>query len=218
MFGLSRTRSRRRVAATLAAVTAVGAAAVATTGVSSATVAAQSQGKIDKSAVLKMGVGIGDNGGSALDPASPQNINPYDGMWMDLIYDVMIHDTPDGKGAPGLAAKWSTPDPSTVELVLQPNVKFSDGSPFNAAAVKGAWDRMLAANLPLLYANLKAITNVEAVNDNTIRLHLNKPIAQTLIDQELHHSFFLGVPSPAAIAEGNLNTKPVGAGPYTATG
>ena len=36
---------------------------------------------------------------------------------------------------PGLAVSWTQPTPSSVTLKLRPNVKFSDGTPFNADAV-----------------------------------------------------------------------------------
>src|SRR5437870_6306045 len=44
---------------------------------------------------------------------------------------------------PGLAASWDLPDPQTVVLKLQPNVKFHDGTDFNAEAVKWNLNRMM---------------------------------------------------------------------------
>src|SRR4051794_35815163 len=80
-----------------------------------APVGAQSGGKVDKAAILRFGVPIEENGGVFFDPANTgQTGNPTARLWQDLIYDTMIHNTPDGKGAPGLATKWTTPDPSTV--------------------------------------------------------------------------------------------------------
>jgi len=171
--------------------------------------------KVDKAAVLKFGVPIEENGGVFFDPANTgQTGNPTGRIWQDLIYDTMIHNTPDGKGAPGLATKWTTPDPSTVELTLRDGVKFSDGTPLNAAAVKGAWDRTLASPRPNVTPEIQSVSSIEAVNDNTIRIHLNKPIAKRFIDTELKTTVALAVPSPATIAAGTANTKPVGAGPY----
>ena len=176
--------------------------------------AAAAPPQVDKQAVLRVGVPIEANGGVEFDPNGPGNNaqNPSGRLWLDLIYDTMIHNTPDGKGEPGLATKWTTPDPSTVELTLREGVKFSDGTPFNAAAVKAAWDTV--PNRPNLVPNLQAITAVEVVDDNTVRIHLDKPIAQTLINEDLKNSNFLAVPSPTAAAAGNLSTDPVGAGPY----
>jgi ABC-type transport system substrate-binding protein len=181
---------------------------------SGAAVGAQ-KSKIDKTAVLRFGAAIEGNGGVWFDPHSPKASaqNPSPRLWTDLIYDTMIHNTPDGKGEPGLATKWTTPDPKTIELTLREGVTFSDGTPFNAAAVKKAWDQ-LPATRPNLTANPKSIASIEAVGENLIRLNLNAPLAQTLIDEDLKNSNFFAVPSPTAEAAGNLDAKPVGAGPY----
>ncbi|TMK59226.1 MAG: hypothetical protein E6G60_14995, partial [Actinobacteria bacterium] len=113
-----------------------------------------------------------------------------------------------GKIAPGLATKWATPDPQTVELTLREGVEFSDGAAFNAAAVKTAWERLLASSVPTIPAEIKAITNIEAVNDTTLRIRLSKPIAKVFVNETLENSFWLAVPSPAAAAAGTLNSKP----------
>jgi ABC-type transport system substrate-binding protein len=188
-------------------------ALLATPGVTGAAVVIQKKPVIDKTAVLRDAIPVGDQGGSSFDPlnATP---NPYNGQWMDLIYDVMIHDAPDGKGAPGLATKWSTPDASTAEFTLRQGVKFSDGTPFNAAAVKAAWEKIAKSPQTFIAPEVKAITSVDAVDDNTVRVHFSQPVAATFVDTLAHHSWFLAVPSPAAEAAGTLNTKPVGAGPY----
>ncbi len=155
---------------------------------------------------MRVGVPIEDNGGPWFDPDENSAAqNPSVRLWVDLIYDTMIHNTPDGKGEPGLATKWTTPDPSTVELTLRQGVKFSDGTPFDAAAVKAAWDKI--PNRPNQVPNIQAITEVEVVDDHTIRIHLDKPIAQTLINEDLKNSNYFAVSSPT----GEPN---VGAGPY----
>jgi ABC-type transport system substrate-binding protein len=205
---------RRRIAKPfIAAVALCAAALVVTTGVSGASVAAQKQ-KIDKNAVLRFSLALADQGGVGFDPANMRP-SPANNQFADGIYDVMIHDTPDGKGSPGLATKWTATDASTAELTLRQGVKFSDGTPFNAAAVKDAWTRAIAADQTTIEPpSVRAMTSVDAVNDNTVRVHFSQPIAQSFLDADVHHSAILGVPSPAAAAAGNLNSKPVGAGPY----
>src|SRR5262245_37562236 len=135
---------RSRVTAVVGVVGLCAAALVTTAGVTAADVAAQKQPKIDRDAVLRFALNLDAGGGATFDPVK-MGSNPVNAEWLDLIYDVMIHDTPDGKGSPGLATKWAATDPSTVELTLRDGVKFSDGSPFNAAAVQEAWTRLIAA-------------------------------------------------------------------------
>jgi peptide/nickel transport system substrate-binding protein len=169
--------------------------------------------KIDRSAVLTYAIPLAEQGGVGFDPAQLPP-NPNAAAWMNLIYDSMIRHTEDGKGAPGLAERWLTPDPQTVELTLRPGVKFSDGAPLNASAVKAAWERLLAANLPTTPADIKAATAIETVGDLTVRVRLSQPVATTWVNEYLRNSFWFAVPSPAAVAAGTLNSKPVGAGPY----
>src|SRR5205085_10169977 len=113
---------------------------------------AKSGGKVDRSAVLRFGVPLEDNGGVFFDPTGPNAAaaSPTNRLFLDLIYGVMILNTPDGKGAPGLATKRSAPDGNTVELTLREGVKLSDGADFNAAAVKAAWDKLLSSTRPNL--------------------------------------------------------------------
>jgi len=210
-----RTRSGGAIAKPLVAVIALCLTAlVATTGTTGAEVAAQKQKpKIDKNAVLRFALALADQGGVGFDPANMRP-SPANNQFADGIYDVMIHDTPDRKGSPGLATKWSAPDASTAELTLRQGVKFTDGTPFNADAVKQAWTKAIAADQSIDPPSVRAMTSVDAVNDNTVRVHFNQPVAQSFLDADVHHSAILGVPSPTAAAGGNLNSKPVGAGPY----
>ena len=209
-----RTRSSRSLVKAMVAVIAVCATALVTTsGVTGASVAAQKKPKIDKTAVLRFALAMADQGGVAFDPSNMRG-SPANNQFADLIYGVMIHDTADGKGSPGLATKWTAIDASTAELTLRQGVKFSDGAPFNAAAVKEAWTRAIAADQSIDPPTVRALTSVDAVNDNTVRVHFNQPVAQSFLDADVHHSAILGVPSPAAAAAGQLNSKPVGAGPY----
>ncbi len=201
--------SRRPLLIVLTAAVAFG--ALATVG---APAQAASE-KVDKAAVLRFGVPIEENGGVFFDPATPANIgNPTGRLWLDLIYDTMIHNTVDGEGAPGLATKWTTPDPSTVELTLRDGVKFADGTPWTAAAVKAGWERSIASSRPNKTDEIKSITAIEAPDDKTIRIRLSKPIAKQFINTELKNANFLAVPAPSSIAAGTVDSKPVGAGPY----
>ncbi len=55
---------------------------------------------------------------------------------MYAIFDTLVTIAPDGSLGPGLANSWTSPDAKTLELKLHPGVKFQDGEPFDAAAVR----------------------------------------------------------------------------------
>jgi peptide/nickel transport system substrate-binding protein len=208
-----RNRSGRSLAKSVVALIALCAAALVTTTTVTGASAAAKKPPIDKNAVLRFSLALADQGGVGFDPSNMRP-SPANNQFADGIYDVMIHDTPDGKGSPGLATKWSATDASTAELTLRQGVKFTDGAPFNANAVKEAWTRAIAADQTIDPPTVRVMTSVDAVNDNTVRVHFSQPVAQSFLDADVHHSAILGVPSPAAAAAGNLNSKPVGAGPY----
>lgn len=211
MFCTKRSRVRRGVLAVLAVAIAVGA-----TSVSAGTAgAAARSAKADPNAVLRFGVPFEDQGGPFFDPNSPKaSANPTPRIWMDLIYGTMIVETEDRKGAPGLATEWSAPDAQTVELTLRDGVKFSDGTPFNADAVVAAWTAFINGTRPNPSTDGEAFVGVEKIADNKVRMKFDKPVASNYINTVLKSANFLGVPSPTAVAKQNMDTAPVGAGPY----
>ena len=206
MFRTVRTGVRRSALAVLVVSIVLGTALAGTASAKKETV--------DKTGVLKVGLSIEDNGGVYFDTCSPRAAaNPSARMWMDLIYDTMLHPSSDGKPTPGLATKWSTPDPQTVELTLRDGVKFADGQPFNADAVVKAWSCLLTGQRPNRGSDIEAMTAVEKIDDQNVRIKLSKPIAANFINDALQNAVHLGVGSPA-VAPGTGDTKPVGAGPY----
>jgi ABC-type transport system substrate-binding protein len=152
----------------------------------------------------------------------PQHLDPVTGIracevaLLATVYDTLVRLNPDGTTAPGLAASWSSVDELTFEMKLQPNVKFHDGTPFNAAAVKAHIERGKTAPKSTITGDLAAITSVDVVDDLTLRMKLSAPRAGIL------PPIFAGragmVPSPAAVrAAGDTYgaSGGVGAGPFT---
>jgi len=61
------------------------------------------------------------------------------------IFDGLLRFDPDGNIEPALAVSWAWRDPLTVRLKLRPGIKFHNGEPFSAQAVKFTIDRYLDA-------------------------------------------------------------------------
>src|SRR5437764_3264800 len=55
---------------------------------------------------------------------------------------------------PALAASYEVMSPTRVRFKLRPNVKFHDGTPFNAEAVRFTFDRALNGKPPAPWASL----------------------------------------------------------------
>jgi peptide/nickel transport system substrate-binding protein len=131
------------------------------------------------------------------------------------VYDTLVDVDPQGNIVPVLAESWDTPDPQTYVLHLKQGVKFTDGTDFDAAAVKFNIDRHLdPQTASKQIGTLLSVASVEAVDTHTVKFNLKAPYAAFL------STFFdrVGfIASPTAVQQwGNKDygIHPVGAGPF----
>lgn len=100
-----------------------------------------------------------------------------------LIWDPLVLRDPDtGKILPHVATSWKTPTDRTWEFKIRKDVKFHNGNPLNAEAVRYTIeDRILNKELksPRL-PNFKWVKKVEVVDDNTFVIHTHEPYALAL--------------------------------------
>lgn len=89
-----------------------------------------------------------------------------------LIYETLVSYDKDHNIVPKLATSWEQIDNSTWKFILRKGVKFHDGTPFNAEAVKFSIERS-AAHQGKGYVGF--VKQVEIVDDYTVILHLEKP-------------------------------------------
>lgn len=68
-------------------------------------------------------------------------------------------------------------DGKTYTIKLRPGVKFNDGTPLDAKAVKTTLDHYMTAKESARAAELTAVDSVDAVDDQTVRLKLKTPFA-----------------------------------------
>ncbi len=131
--------------------------------------------------------------------------------------DSLVAMEPGGKAVPWLATSWDiSKNGREYTFHLKEGVKFTDGTPFDAAAVKANFDQMLkpetesATNLVYLSPIYKS---TEVVNPNTVKIVLKQPYSPLL--DVLSQAFF-GMESPKAMARGiKANClSPVGTGPF----
>jgi ABC-type transport system substrate-binding protein len=87
-----------------------------------------------------------------------------------LMYNGLVNLTPDQHIVPDLAESWTVAD-ATWTFKLRQGVKFHDGTPFNAAAVKYMFDRYLVNSEKVRRAGdwLPYLASVEAVDDATVQ-------------------------------------------------
>ena len=114
------------------------------------------------------------------------------------------------KPYPGLAASWKWPEPTTVEFELRRDVRFIDGVRFDAHAAKANIERLLRLQGPRINT-VASIEAAEAVDDFTLRLHLNAPDPTLLYNLGMSPGLMV---SPAAFDNPDLDLDPVGTGPW----
>jgi len=132
------------------------------------------------------------------------------------IYAGLLRLTPTGTYVPDLASKATVTDPQTIDITLRPGLVFSDGTTLDAAAVKAGIERNLGtANKGAFNASLFAISSIDVNDPKSLTLHFSTPAASTFYAQLADQDTF--IVSPTAAAAGDLDSKPVGAGPFVLT-
>jgi len=139
-----------------------------------------------------------------------------------LIYEGLISYSPDLEIRPGLALSWQQESPNSWTFKLRPGVKFHDGTPFNANAVKINFDRYLNPpkdQVGLGRLALAVLDRVDVIDDMTVRL-VTKKVDAFFIDRvadacggTTSWGFII---SPAAIERygADLSKIAVGTGPF----
>jgi peptide/nickel transport system substrate-binding protein len=109
---------------------------------------------------------------------------------------------------PGLATSWEVSDDGLIwTIYLRENVKFHDGSIFNAEAVKHNLERV-SERWPDLFGFIKSI---DVVDEYTIMVEHNEPFAPFIYSLAWPGAAMI---SPDAIDEEGKVTEPIGTGPF----
>lgn len=157
---------------------------------------------------------------SPQDPGSWDPIDTFLVNWASVatnIYDGLLYRGPDLKLVPALALSWEELDEGKrIRFHLREQVKFHNGEPFNAAAVKFTFDRLLGtegAKSPQR-SNYNAIERVEVIDDKTVDFHL-KNLDPVLLTKLASYGAMI-VPPKYIQEKGDdfFNTHPVGTGPF----
>jgi peptide/nickel transport system substrate-binding protein len=129
--------------------------------------------------------------------------------------DPLIAKDQSGKYVPGLAKSWTiSPDGLTWTFQLRDGVKFHDGTPFDAAAMKATFDRALdpATKSPIAGGLLGPVKSVATTDKSTLVLTLNQPFSP-LLDNLSDAGRMLPL-SPKAMNDADFGRKPISTGPW----
>lgn len=115
---------------------------------------------------------------------------------------------------PKLATAWEVLSPTRVRFKLRSGVKFHDGTPLNAAAVRFTFDRALRGTPPARWASLAgSLAGAEVVDDLTVDVITREPYGPILRTLAM---VYAGIVSPTAVqkAGADFSRAPVGTGPF----
>lgn len=134
------------------------------------------------------------------------------------LYDPLIRldPTDNTRYLPGLAERWEiSPDNKEFTFYLRKDVKFHDGTPFNAEAVKKSFERIIDPETKAFLAltALGPYESTEVIDEYTVRVKFSKPYGAfiNLLTEPL-----LAPISPTAVEKWGPEyaDHPTGTGPY----
>ena len=138
---------------------------------------------------------------------------PMAQLW-PLVFDSLLDRDYTGRIVPGLATSWRWVTPTLLELKLREGVKFSNGEPVDAHAVKFSFDRIFDPELKSQVRTLmKSIERAEVVDAHTVRLHTKTPDT-FLVPVLADWSFVIPPEYYRSHDSKHLARNPVGSGPY----
>ncbi len=154
---------------------------------------------------------------------APSGIDPHVnasselGIPLTSVYDTLVYQDPaHGEFVPGLAESCKiSDDGKTYTFTLRRGVKFHDGTPLNAVAVRANLDRIAnpATQSQKAIFMLGPYKDAEVVDDLTIAIHLGQPFAPLLDGLS---QVYLGIASPKALDRWGKDYQlhQVGTGPF----
>ncbi|MFN8524380.1 MAG: ABC transporter substrate-binding protein [Chloroflexota bacterium] len=131
------------------------------------------------------------------------------------MFDSLVYLDAQGKLQPQLATSWEATNPTTWTFKLRQGVKFHNGEPLDAGAVKFSLDRTLNPDQKSpTRPKIAAITKVDAPDPATLVITTKDPFA--LLPYTLVGFGAMPVPPKYVQEKGDkeVATKPVGTGPY----
>lgn len=129
-------------------------------------------------------------------------------FYLNLAYENLLTYDNDGNMVPKLATEWDVNnDENSITWTLRENVKFADGEPFNAEAVKRNIEEYQANNR----TETANIAECQIIDDTHIKMMMAEPNSSTLESV----GFFVYYMSPKALENpSSLDAATCGTGPF----
>jgi peptide/nickel transport system substrate-binding protein len=152
--------------------------------------------------------------------ADPPNLDPavssafVDRQVQNQIYDKLVDINSQLKIVPMLATAWKVSElGTTYTFTLRQNIKFHDGTTFDASVVKYNLERYMTLETSRRKGELASIKDIKVLNPTTIQLNLKFPFAPLLAVLSDRAGMMV---SPAAVQKfgKDFTNNPVGTGAF----
>lgn len=153
---------------------------------------------------------------TSLDPARLGNSYAITAAVGNALYGHLLTTNDVGDTQPSMAEFTTADNGATFTLKLKPGLAFSDGTPFDAAAVKFNWERLKDPTTGSVNrAEATQIASTEVVDATTLKVNMTSP--RPRFGTTITEGAFNWIGSPAALQKGaeTFNKNPIGAGPFT---
>lgn len=147
---------------------------------------------------------------------SAKQIYAQESAIIQLVLESLVRFDNDLILQPCLATSWETPDDCKTWIFhLREGVRFHDGTPFNAEAVKFHFDRILDPETGATRRKLiEDVTEIEVLDEFTVAFRLNSP--NCILPERLSNTFACIVSPTALLDRGaeEFGRRPAGTGPF----
>ena len=188
--------------------------ALGASSIGSSASGAQAQAKNDPAGVLKISSNLEALGPLHFDPAT--SVVNADLTWEEMIFGTLMRWDSKGQLQPWMAESVKVIDPQTVQMTLRKGLTFTDGTPYDAQAV--ATGLMNTKNTPVSasassrHAGFRFLDTVTVDSPTQLTFKLNAAGANDFLESLAHREG--AIVDPKQIGTGEIDTKPIGAGPF----
>lgn len=139
--------------------------------------------------------------------------------WINQVFDTLLYAEADGTITSYICESWEMIDEVTAEFKLKEGITFHNGYPLTAEDIKFSFDRVLFDEAgysdPNISALVRTITNVEVVDELTVRMTTAAP--DPILFSRVSSGLSVFIVSKQYVEEVGtevFGTAPVGTGPY----
>ncbi len=126
------------------------------------------------------------------------------------LYDTLVKVDQQNNIVADLATSWTYASPTQLIFTLRTDVKFQDGTPFNADAVVFNINRILSTPSSPRFSEISSVESVQTVDASHVQFNLKKPFSPLLATLSDRSGMIL---SPTALKKGtNVDSAPLNAG------